>query len=290
MSNVLDQIDRRAQSNLTQTTQVEQARAIAEVQAAVVVAQQVPRDMGRAEGEMRDSCGRLSLANRAFYRVPNRGEGPSVHLARELARIWGNLDYGVRELRRDDAAGMSEIQAFAWDQQTNTRSSRTFQVPHQRMKKVQGKQTRENLIDLNDVYLNNQNIGARAVRECIYTVLPTWFVEEAETLCRQTLRNGEGEPLSERIDKMVQTYHATYNIKAAQLEEKLGKKRGQWDAGDVASMRVLFTSLQRAEVTVDEEFGSTKPTAAEFTKPKQPDAPTEEPPADRWTQEQEGQA
>jgi hypothetical protein len=150
----------------TQATQIEQARAIAEVQAAVVVAQQCPRDLQRAEAEMRDACSRTALANRAFYRVPNRGQGPSVHLARELARIWGNVQYGVHELRRDDRAGMSEIQAFAWDVQTNTRSTRTFQVPHQRMvtNKATGEQTRKDLIDLGDVYLNNQNVRARSRR------------------------------------------------------------------------------------------------------------------------------
>src|SRR5574340_597234 len=81
----------------TQAAAVEQSRAIAEVQAAVVVAQQCPRDMSRAEGEMRDTCGRLAVAQRAFYRVPNRGSGPSVHLARELARIWGNVQYRSEE-------------------------------------------------------------------------------------------------------------------------------------------------------------------------------------------------
>ncbi|HZO69356.1 MAG TPA: hypothetical protein VFB74_30560, partial [Kribbellaceae bacterium] len=184
---------------VTQTTAIEQSRAAAEVEAAVIIAQKMPRDMARAQHEMRDACGRLALASRAFYAVPNRGSGKSVHLARALARIWGNLDYGVRELRRDDAAGLSEIQAFAWDQQTNVRSTRTFQVPHQRMKKVRGVQTREPLTDLGDVYLNNQNIGARAVRECLFSVLPEWLTDEAEQLCRATLQNGEGVPLPERI-------------------------------------------------------------------------------------------
>ena len=247
----------------TQATQVEQARAIAEVQAAVVVAQQCPRDMSRAEGEMRDACGRIALANRAFYRVPNRGSGPSVHLARELARIFGNVQYGVHELRRDDAAGMSEIQAFAWDVQTNTRSTRTFQVPHQRM--VKGE--RKALVDLGDVYLNNQNIGARAVRECIFTVLPTWFVETAEELCRGTLQNGDGKPLKERIEDAVTAFHASHNVKPAQLEDKLGRKRGQWDAGDVAALQVLYMSIQRGEVTVDEEFTASRVTASDFTAP-----------------------
>lgn len=248
----------------TQATQVEQARAIAEVQAAVVVAQQCPRDMSRAEGEMRDACGRIALANRAFYRVPKRGAGPSVHLARELARIFGNVQYGVHELRRDDRAGMSEIQAFAWDVQTNTRSTRTFQVPHQRM--VQGE--RKALMDLGDVYLNNQNIGARAVRECIFTILPTWFVETAEELCRTTLRDGDGKPLAVRIEEAVTAFHAAHGIKAAQLEDKLGRKRGQWDAGDVAALQVLYMSLQRGEVTVDEEFAASRMTGGDFVRGK----------------------
>lgn len=249
-----------AGGGITQTTAVEQARAVAEVQAAVVVAQQCPRDVDRAEGEMVSACGRTALADRAFYRVPNRGQGPSVHLARELARIWGNFQYGVVELRRDDAAGMSEIQAFAWDVQTNVRSVRTFQVPHQRMKN--GK--REALVDLGDVYLNNQNIGARAVRECIFTALPTWFVEAAEARCRETLRNGDGKPLKERIDDAVAAFGTTFGVRQAQLEDKLGRKRGQWDAGDVASLSVLFQSLQRGEVAVEEEFSS-RVTAADLT-------------------------
>ena len=71
----------------SQATLTEQARAVAEVQAAVTVAQQVRRDQGRAEAEMKATCERLSVANKAFYSVPNRGTGPTVHLMRELARI-----------------------------------------------------------------------------------------------------------------------------------------------------------------------------------------------------------
>jgi hypothetical protein len=249
-----------ASGGITQTTAVEQSRAVAEVQAAVVVAQQCPRDLARAEAEMAASCGRLALANRAIYRVTNRGEGPSVHLARELARIWGNVTYGVHELRRDDEAGVSEIQAFAWDVQANVRSTRTFQVPHQRM--AGGK--RKALVDLTDVYLNNQNIGARAVRECIFTVLPTWFVEEAEERCRETLRNGDGKPLTERIADAVHAFEDNFLVKQAQLEDKLGRKRGQWDAGNVASLVVLFQSLQRGEVSVDEEFPLARVTGADL--------------------------
>jgi len=252
----------------SQATLVEQQRAIAEVQAAVVVAQQCPRDLGRAEAEMREACGRTALAERAFFRVTNRGQGPSVHLARELARVWGNVQYGVKETRRDDVNGVSEVLAFAWDVQTNTRSERSFVVPHQRMK--DGK--RIPLVDLTDVYLNNQNIGARAVRECIFTVLPTYFVEMAEVICRETLTHGDGKPLSERITEMLSWAAATFGVKVGQIEERLGKRRGQWDAGDVAQMRITFLSIQRGETTVEDEFGAApegakRATAETFTAP-----------------------
>ena len=261
---------------MSQSTAIEQARAVAEVQAAVTVAQACPRDMGRAWAEMQQACSRLSLAQRAFYTVTNRGTGPSVHLARELARIWGNLDYGVRELRRDDERGESEIQAFAWDQQTNVRSTRSLIVPHARMKKVNGQQTRERLIDLTDVYLNNQNVGARAVRECLFTVMPADFVAEAQDLCRTTIRNGDGRPLRERIASMVGGF-AELGVTQLQIETRLNRKKGQWTADDVADLGVVFSSIKRGETTAVAEFPQERVTVAEVAgRPAAPEG------ADGW--------
>lgn len=241
-----------AAQRTSQATAVEQARAVAEVQAAVTVAQSIPRDIGRAEAEMRDACGRMALASRAFYDMPRAGgrvAGPTVHLARELARIWGNVDYGVREMRRDDTEGFSEIQAFAWDQQTNVRSTRSFIVPHARMVKRE----RVALTDLGDIYLSNQNIGARAVRECIFTILPTWFTESAQDIARGTLQHGEGVPLTERIEKMLAAF-APFGVTEAMISERVGRKRTGWNAGDVADLTVTFRSLERHEITVEEAF------------------------------------
>jgi hypothetical protein len=250
----------------TQATAVEQARAVAEVAAAVQVAQMNPRDMDRAWAEMKAACGRLGLAERAFYSVPNRGGSkPSVHLARELARIWGNLDYGVHELHRDDERGMSEVRAYAWDQQTNMRSSRTFQVPHARM--VKGE--RKPLTDLQDVYLNNQNIGARAVRETIFSAMPADFVGEAQEICRATIRNGDGIPLPERIANMVARFKEM-SVSVARIETHVGRKRGQWTAADVAELAIVYGSINRGETTADAEFPAERVTAAEIERSMPP--------------------
>lgn len=245
---------------VSQSTAVEQARAVAEVQAAIVVAQQCPRDMDRALAEMRDSCGRMALAERAFYAVPNRGRGPSVHLARELARIWGNIDYGVKELRRDDARGESEVLAYCWDQQTNVRSARSFIAPHARM--VNKKRTP--LVDLGDIYLSNQNVGARAVRECIMSTLPPWFVEEAQDRCRATIERGEGKPLEQRKADMLAAF-ALIGVDQRRLEAKIGAPKGQWTAAHVADMLVVHRSITRDGQSVDELLpGAPKVSAAEI--------------------------
>ncbi len=238
-----------APARVSQATAIEQSRAVAEVQAAVIVAQNVPRDIQRAAAEMRESCGRLAMAEQAFYSVPNRGTGPSVHLMRELARCWGNIEHGSAELRREDEAGVSEVQAFAWDKQANTRTSRTFIAPHERMKGG----NRQRLTDLGDIQNNNNNAAARAVRECISNVLPRWFVEEAQTLCRRTLEHGEGKPLPQRVEEMLNAFKGI-GVVQKQIEAKLDKKRGQWDAGDVAQMGIVYTSITRDGVNRDEAF------------------------------------
>jgi hypothetical protein len=240
----------RPAQQVSQATAVEQQRAIAEVQAAVVVAQNCPRDMQAAEAEMEYVCGRLDMAEHAFYQVVNRGTGMSVHLARELARVWGNIDYGVKELHRSDERGESEVLAFAWDQQRNTRSSRTFIVPHQRMKAG----NRVDLTDLQDIYLNNQNVGARAVRECIQTILPRWFTEKAQNVCRQTLEHGEGKPLADRVAAIIKAFKDNVGVTEKQLEARLDKKRGQWDAGDIAQLTIIGQSIRRGEIKAEDEF------------------------------------
>jgi hypothetical protein len=233
----------------SEATRVEQARAVAEVAAAVQVAQMYPRDERTAWLDMRAACGRTGLAERAFYSVPNRGNGPSVHLARELARIWRNMDYGVRETHRDDDLGRSEVLAFAWDQQNNSRTSRSFLVPHARMVK----KVRTTLTDLGDIHLNNTNQGARALRECIFAVLPADFVAEAQEHCRATLLNGDGKPLQQRISEMIAAF-GTLGVDVPRMEQRITRARGQWSNADVADMTIVYGSLKGGEVSADEAF------------------------------------
>jgi hypothetical protein len=241
-------------ATIGQATAVEQARAEAEVKAAVVVAQQCPRNVAVARQSMIESCEQKELAERAFFRYSragNRITGPTVHLARELARCWGNVQYGIAELRRDDIAGESEMMAFAWDVQTNTRSATTFIVPHVRDRQGGGVR----LTETRDIYENNANMGARRVREAIFAILPPWFTEQAKAVCNKTIEAGDGTPVEERIAKAIDAFGKA-GITKRQLEDKVGLRADKWTARDVAALEVVFRSLVSGESTRDEEFPS----------------------------------
>jgi hypothetical protein len=235
-----------------QATAVEQSRAVAEVQAAIVVAQNCPRNIPGAIEDMRQSCKQTGLAERAFFRFSRGGStvsGASVHLARELARCWGNVQYGIAELRRDDNDGYSEMQAWAWDVQTNTRSSQTFVVPHKRDKRGGP----ERLTDMRDIYENNANNGARRLREAIFSILPPWFTEEAKEICSGTLKDGGGKPLGTRIADAITAFQGI-GVPVERIEARLDRKSAQWTEHDVAQLVVIFKSIQRGEVNVEDEF------------------------------------
>lgn len=251
-----------APTRVSQATAVEQSRAVAEVQGAIVVAQQCPRSIQAARLAMQDSCSQAFMAERAFFRYKRASSqitGPTIDLARELARCWTNVQYGIAELSRDDGHGQSEILAFAWDVQMNTRASNTFIAPHRR-------DTRDGsveLTDMRDIYENNTNLGSRRVREMIFSILPAWFVEEAKELCNKTLSGGGDEPLAERINKVLVAF-AGLKVGADQIEQKIGRAKDEWNPYDLAQLRVIYRSIQRREVTVEDEFPAPRVTAAEI--------------------------
>lgn len=258
-----------------QGTAVEQSRAVAEVQAAVVVARQFPRNEAQAVGKMRTGFSQHSLAVRSFFRF-RRGSsqvsGETIQFAKELARCWTNVHYGVHELRRDDAAGESEMQAWAWDLETNERASTTFIVPHTRWTKDSGGTRLE---DPRDVYENNSNNGARRLREMIFSVLPDWFREQAKEVATNTVERGQGDkPLAQRVADCIAHFEGL-GVTVEQLEEnRSGRPSGKWTNLDLGQLSIVSESIRRGEITVEEEFPQQRVTVAEITRQH-----SEQPPA-----------
>lgn len=237
----------------SQATTIEQSRAIAEVQAMVVVAQRNPRHVPSAISNVREACKVHSMASVAFFSL-KRGDdivtGETIKLATELARCWGNINYGLVELSRDDARGVSEMMAFAWDVQTNVRNSTSFIVPHKI--DLKGGHARA-LTTAQSVYENNAGQGARRLREMILRALPSWLVEDAKAICQNTLEKGEGDlPFDKRVARAIETM-SNAGISLERLEGKHGKATS-WTPVTLAGMTVSLGSINRGEISADDAF------------------------------------
>ncbi|HEY9474346.1 MAG TPA: hypothetical protein VIS06_10905, partial [Mycobacteriales bacterium] len=124
----------------------------------------------------------------------------------------------------------------------------------------------ERLTDMRDIYENNSNNGARRVRECIFAVLPPWFVEEAKDLCAQTLKDGGGKPLTQRVADALGMF-GNMGITEDDITRKLGRPTAKWTDHDLGQLSVIYRSLQRGEVTREDEFPAPTVTAEEITGP-----------------------
>lgn len=110
----------------------------------MVIAKRFPRDEKAALDRILNSCTRLTLAEQSLYSFSRGGSeitGPSIRLMEAIAQHWGNLEFGFRELERgidENGVGYSEVQAYAWDIENNTRRPLQFRVPHWRDKRNGG--------------------------------------------------------------------------------------------------------------------------------------------------------
>jgi hypothetical protein len=239
-----------------------QAREVAEVQAAVVMARKFPRDTRRAMDRILTDCTRPTLANCALYAYKRGSEiisGPSIRLAECIARAWGNVTFGIREISQD--GGASQVEAYAWDLETNTRASKTFQVKHER--KAQG--SIKKLNDPRDVYELVANLGARRQRACILALIPGDVVEAAVAQCELTQTNDAGAP-EEQVAKMLEKF-AGLGITREMVAKRLGHKPEASKAPEIFNLRRIYQSLADGIGKADEFFEiGPKPAAADVSE------------------------
>lgn len=240
------------------TVAVEQARASSEVQAKLFAAKQFPRDQAAAFTRSMDACRRPSLAQVAMYAFPRAGStisGPSIRLAETLAANWGNLTYGIRELSRKD--GVSEMQAFAWDLETNVESVQNFTVKHER----DTRNGKVRLTDERDIYELTANMGGRRLRSRILAVLPPDLIDAAIEECRRTLAGDNTTPLIDRIRKMVSAFDKA-GVSQALIEKRAGKPVAELLPEDLGDLLSIYQSIKDGMTQAGDWFETAKEQAA----------------------------
>ena len=239
------------------TTEMVTTRQAQEVQAAMVIAKKFPRDEVESYNRILRACQRKSLAEQAMYEYPRGGTkvtGPSIRLAEAMAQNWGNLDFGIIELEQKN--GESQVMAYAWDLETNTRQTKIFSVPH-----IRGtKKGNILLTDPRDIYELVANQGARRVRACILGVIPGDVQDAAVEQCHKTLIEGEKKPLVDLVRDMAALFQQEFGVPLDSIEAYIGCKSEAFSMNDLVRLKRVVKSL-RDGMAKREDFFNLKPVA-----------------------------
>lgn len=249
-----------AQSRSVQTEMMV-SRQAQEVQAAMVIAKRFPRDEVDSFNRIIQSCRRKSLAQSAMYEYPRGGTkvtGPSIRLAEAIAQNWGNIDFGITELEQKN--GESQVMAYAWDLETNSRQVKIFSVPHIRSTK----KGNIPLTDPRDIYEMVANQGARRLRSCILGIIPGDVVEAAVNECQKTLTEGNKEPLIDRVRKGIKMFEDRFSVTQEMIEKYIGCKAEAFSENDMLRLNNVYVSLKDGMAKREDYFEIPSPESAQL--------------------------
>lgn len=224
------------------------AMAEAEIQSAIVLAQRFPRNEDSAFEKLMKSCKRPSFAENVAYSFPRGGQtitGPSVNVAREAARCWGNLRYGLDILRDDDEG--RQIRGWAWDLETNVKVTAEDDFKKLVQRKVNGS-TQWVKPDERDLRELTNRRGAILVRNCILQILPSDLIEDAMGISGDTLRDKAAKDPEGERKRLVMAF-SELNVTPEMLETKLGHKLAQSSPDEIAQLRKVYKSIKDGQST-----------------------------------------
>lgn len=231
-------------------TEAMSARETAQIQAMMVVAKRFPRNEKMVIDRILNDCQRPGLAEKALYSYARGGSeitGPSIHLAKAIAKRWGNMTSGIVELEQRN--GESVCEAFALDLESNYKESKTFTVPHVRSTK-RGSYRLEDPRDIYELVANN---GSRRERACILSVIPGDIVETAVEQCVNTMR-AQADTSPENVKRMCDLFSKEFNVSKEQIEKRIQRRIDSITPAQMVGLRNIYNSLKDGMSSPSEWF------------------------------------
>jgi hypothetical protein len=255
------------------------ARTQAETQAAIMVAQRFRRSEPQCRQDLINAVkASPRLAEKAAYSYPRgkkkdpvTGEwveniisGPSTYIAREAARVWGNLAYGTEVVR--DTDGERQIRSFAWDMQTNMRciAEASFKKLVQRTRWIKKPGSPDEKVsewvepderDLRELSNKYSSIGER---NCILKVIPSHLVDEVLEMAKQTTKEDAAKHPDAVRARLTDAFQSL-GITVAMLEEYLHHSLKETTPDKMTDLRGIFTSIREGNSVWEDYRSSTLP-------------------------------
>jgi hypothetical protein len=193
-------------------------------------------------------------AETCTYSVPRGGKaitGPSVHLAKIIAQVWGNMRVEAKVVNIDNIHTTSE--AVCWDLESN------LAIKTQVKRSIVGKYGRFNE-DMVTVTGNAAN--SIAMRNAILSVVPRGVINKVYKAAKQVITGDVSDEakLIARRKKVVDTLKDTYGVKEEEILKAIGKAAIEHiTADDLVVLIGIGTAIKDGDTTIEQAFRTAKP-------------------------------
>ena len=231
----------------------------------IIGAQPIPENLKRNEAVIKTKLTQLAAwaGSDWFYRFPVRKaeggqdwiEGPSIKLANNVARVFGN---NVTEIRELDTGDAWVFYARFTDIETGFSMERAF-----RQRKGQATlKTKDPQRALDQVYQIGQS---KAIRNVIVNALGI-YCDYAYKEARNSLVEEIGKDLNGWRQRTLQGF-VQMGLAIERVERVIGRASKDWLAQDVSQVVAMARSIKDGMATVDETFPPIEAPAAAATSP-----------------------
>ncbi len=238
----------------------QQDKAMVDVQ--ITTAKAYPRNIKRAcENAIAIVTMDTATASTCTYSVPRGGKaitGPSVHLAKILAQVWGNMRCEAKVISHDGKHVTS--QAIAFDLENNL----AIKVEVKRSIMTKAGRMNDDMI-----VVTGNAANSIALRNAILSVIPRAVVDRIYEEAKKTITGdiSDGTKLLKRRKQVFDGLKDTYSISEQEILSSVGKAAIDHITGDDLVVIIgVAQAIKDGDTTVDAAFKSGKKTEP---KPKE---------------------
>jgi hypothetical protein len=196
----------------------------------------------------------------SFPRGSKKVTGPSINLAREAARLWGNIRYGVSIV--EDNEEKRTIDCWAWDLETNTKISMAdnFGKLIQRYSAGQGASRQLVWIacDERDLRELTNRHAAIGIRNSLLQLLPRDIIDDAIEQATVTLRGQASKSMKEAIKDAIDKF-STLKVSLFMLERYLRHPLAEVTPDEIVELSGIYQSIKDGNSQISETFHGGKP-------------------------------
>jgi len=237
-------------------------KARAEIEAGYIMARKFPRNEDNARVKVLKTCANIKFAESAKYKKPIGNTaiiGPSIRLAEEMARQWGNIRLETSVLYEDKERRIIQVVAIDLESGLTSNVQAIIEKTVERKnaagrtvisERINSFKEKISIVEATeDEVLTKANaLSSKLRRNLILQLIPTYLLQDALAEVDRVVKLGIKDNPDKARHEVADNF-AKLNIFPSDIEQYLGHPLPQVTADELVDLKQIFSAIRDGETT-----------------------------------------